>query len=654
MVLPINRHLEKSRHFETNRENWAHEFAFFCGILIDMCHVSSSFCTAQYSTVHSMMQASRRLNPAHPPRPAKRHPHTTSTTIPPSTTSHYLTPSLIYHFHAQPITYPTDPTDPTASSSKLSQMTSFSWETQAHAARRASASVDASNSSSVTLAGGRAIAVARLVSLAPASARLSPAAAEALLARNGWRLRDAVDDVRREVAAVAGSGALWPPPSEDDGGLRNLVNAGNSCYLDAVLCALFGAWDAWDGVVAAAGEAGGAASAAASGGAGGSAGGSAGGGAASAGLLASVFMRVGGGNAVGGGGGRENLRATVREVVCRMRRGGVVSAAVVEAVRVSLRAAGFAQGRPRTAQEDAAEAFCFLVDMLGAPFLPLGESLLYGAKGTEKVRAGTGAGTGAGGRAGAGGGSRGDDERVASERLLWLALGEKESGGDGVVEFEHLLQEYFYGDRLQGLRRNEETVDAWKHRRVIPFYTPVASTGEVAAVNDARAFNAVAVPFALKRFDARGRKSRTRVPLPLCVDFSDFVDGIEAGRHSLVLRSVVCHLGSTKDSGHYVAYTRDPFTGAGWRRWDDMAGGKVCRIADGALSARQVGELERDAYLVFYELVAGDGSADPRDALYHVRDCDLHALQEDDQAFAEELQRMEFDDFSRNADCHLQ
>jgi hypothetical protein len=316
----------------------------------------------------------------------------------------------------------------------------------------------------------------------------------------------------------------------------------------------------------------------------------------------------------------------VREAVNRIRRGEVVSAAAVEAVRGALRAHGFPGGR-RT-QEDAAECFSYLVDALGAPFLPLQERLLHaGVRDRE-----------------------GGDERVGSERLLWLGLG-RLGDGEG-MSFGRLLEAYFFGDRIDGLRRSEVLVDAWKHRRVLPYYTPVASTGEVAGVNDARAFAAVAVPFALARFDGDGRKTRARVPLPRVVDFSDFVEGVAARSYSLVLRSVVCHLGASRASGHYVAWTFDPFCGAGWRRWDDMQPGAVERVADGALSSAQAEELERDAYLVLYELVPGDGTTDPRDAFFHVDDVDVLAMAEDDRTFARALQAIEFENVG--AQCHMQ
>jgi hypothetical protein len=480
----------------------------------------------------------------------------------------------------------------------------FFWETQAFNARSSATAIDSSTSSTLQLAGNRALAVARLISLAPARARLTPQSASALLAAHAWSLRATVTAVTAEIAASDPSAALTPPNVR--AGLRNLHHAGNTCYLASVLAALFAGWDAWDGLLDARAPA-----------------------------------------------STARLRAAVREVVGRLRRGESVSAAAVEAVRGAVRLAGFQTG---TDQEDAADLFVFLVDALGAPYLPMGELLLHTSQGERDA----------------------DDERVVSERLLWLSVPTEPAcplsklwhssslcldSAAATLDFSSLVAEYFLGDRLEGLKRNgENVVDAWKARRILPWYTPLRETGEVAAVNDAAAFCAFPVPMALKRYDHIGGKTRTPINIPSAtrLDFSDFVDGVAVGSYSLVLRAVVCHLGHSLDSGHYIAYTyHPPFGGAqeaGWRRWNDLDGGQPVQfIPDGQLDSRALDELTRDSYLVFYELVEGDGTADPRDAFFLVRDVDVTAIEEDDQHFAQALQRIEFQEFvSAQHQCHMQ
>lgn len=516
----------------------------------------------------------------------------------------------------------------------------FSWEEQSTRARRAAVAVDPSSSSSLQLAGGRAVAVARLVSLAPPGARLTPTSATALLSTHGWSLRAALEAVARELA-FTDSTALYPVPLQTRGvRMRNMVNAGNSCYLDAVISALFATWDAWDGTLAS-----NVAPAIQN----------------STGSMVLSPSRVNDGrglfpcsrissqyqgyvNSYGirNGVSRQvqqkqqaiqHLRATVREAVNRLRRGEGVSAAAVEAIRSALRAAGF---QTRRGQEDAAELFVFLVDTLGAPFLPLGETLLHPLPLSAS-----------------------DDERMATERVLWLSLpcADDMSLKKTTSQFKNLLNDYFFGNRLEGIRRNSTVVNAWKARRILPWYTPMRETGEVAAINDETSFRALPVPFALKRYSANGHKSRVHVDLPPRIDFSDFVDGVSAGSFSLVLRSVVCHLGDSLDSGHYVSYTYDAFGSPFpiWRRWNDLTPGYVEEFTDDQLSLSAREEQCRDAYIVFYELVPGDGLTDPRDSFFHVRDVDPLALAEDDRTFALALQRIELDEFTAAGNqCHMQ
>lgn len=504
---------------------------------------------------------------------------------------------------------------------------SFSWEEQSTRARRAAVAVDSSSSSCSQLAGGRAVAVARLISLAPVGAGLTPVRATAVLAANGWSLRLALEAVARDIAAVDPT-ALQPVPKHCMGSaMRNLTNAGNSCYLDAVLAALFATWDAWDGLLCSnvphtycqATE---------------------------PGRLISprnaLTRFASTANSIsdtlrGGAPSRESqrnthhvqhLRATVREAVNRIRKGDPVSAVVVEAVRSALRAAGF---ETRRGQEDAAELFAYLVDSLGAPFLALGETLMHPQPSSAT-----------------------DDERMATERILWLSL---PTGSGDDVRFKSLLNDYFFGNKLDGLRRNATVVSAWKARMLLPWYTPVRETGEVSAINDETSFRALPIPFALKRYSANGQKTRVPVQLPTRIDFTDFVDGVHVGAYSLVLRSVVCHLGNSVHSGHYVTYTYDAFAEPyrTWRRWNDLSPGIVPEVAEDQLEPAAREEIARDSYLVFYELVPGDGLADPRDTFLHVRDVDPLALADDDRTFAQALQRIEFDEFAAAANqCHVQ
>lgn len=451
------------------------------------------------------------------------------------------------------------------------------WSAQSSRARAAAHAASAPPTTTAALLGGRSLALARAMSSVRGA---SGEAGQRALEASSWRLRDAVDVLRRECAGV---GDVWPVGRSGERRM-NVGNAGNTCYIGAVCAAMFGEWDAFDGgVVGSGGEKSG------------------------SGLLASLMC---GGNP----GGVVRLRGVVREVVNRVRKGEVAGAAAVEAVRGAVRECGFSGGR--WSQEDAAEFFACLVDALGVPYLSVQERLLHN------------------------GVSEASDERVSSERLLWVDLG---LGGG----LRGLVEGVFLGERVDGLRRGGDApVQAWRERRLLPFWTPVASTGEVAAVNDARKFGVLAVPFGLRRFGADGKKMRTRVSVEPVMDFTDCMDGEtgSTGRYALVLRSVVCHLGSSLTCGHYVSWTYSAYEGSPvWTRWDDLAGGEVRRVHEADLTSADRNEIEMDGYILFYELVPGDGSTDPRDSHFFVPDVDLRAVSEDDARFAEALQAIEME-----------
>lgn len=280
------------------------------------------------------------------------------------------------------------------------------------------------------------------------------------------------------------------------------------------------------------------------------------------------------------------LCAALCAAVNHLRSGDCVHAPLVAAIRALLVRQRW-QGA--TGQQDAAELFAFLFDALGAPFVPLYINLLH-----------TGAPDAA-------------DHAPATERLLWLDLVGRGREGKGRILLKSMLDDYFFEQKLQGLRRRGIRVDAAVTKSLIPFYTPTRETGETVSARRDK-FPYLTVPLAVNRFQPTGSKSRDAVAVPTALDATKYVNAFAGGaRYTLILRSVVCHMGSTIRSGHYVAYTYGPRVG--WRRWNDLDARPVRSVRGSVVSgepedAKWAEEIARDCYLLFYELVPGDGEDD--------------------------------------------
>ncbi len=272
-------------------------------------------------------------------------------------------------------------------------------------------------------------------------------------------------------------------------------------------------------------------------------------------------------------GQTEILRDALRNVVNGVRHGTAVSREDVEEVRSAMVTLGFPSGRE---QEDATHFFSALVENLDAPLVPLHEELFHNARRDH------------------------GDQRQAGERLIWLPLLDEET------RFETLLQHVFFGEELEvrriGSNTQQEVVDAWRHRTLIPEYTP-STLGQ--SRYQRGSFNVVTLPFALARYGNNLQKNRTPISLPLTLNFNDYVRQSQTpAEYTAKLRSVVSHIGSEIGRGHYVSFTYDV---NGWRKWDDMGEEDVeleLEAEDGLpRNDRWTEEILQDSYLVLYELV---------------------------------------------------
>lgn len=354
------------------------------------------------------------------------------------------------------------------------------------------------------------------------------------------------------LTRLSPSTATALPPATPPTRARPPSNAGNTCYLNAVLIALFADFDAWDGLLATDG--------------------------APRAIAA--------------------LPATLRRYVISLRHGHGVAVADVSAVRHALvEANNWPAGH---GQHDAAEFFAALLDALDAPFVPLLNHLRHaGRPDIER------------------------DHAPFTERILWLTLPADAPDTDRPVSLRSLVDAYFYGDVLHGLRRpgTAAPTTAAVSRTLIPSYTPVRETGETVSA-PRRRFSCLTIPFAISRFSATGdAKTRTPIHIPMVLPATRYVALFANGyQHTLILRSVVCHLGNSLRMGHYVTYTYTP--AVGWRRWDDLEPSGAAPVAKGDVhtgapeDAGWADEMRRNCYLLFYELVPGDGDQQRHNHLY--------------------------------------
>lgn len=278
------------------------------------------------------------------------------------------------------------------------------------------------------------------------------------------------------------------------------------------------------------------------------------------------------------------LSIKLRKVVNDLRRGrGIQSSCLNDLRRILINDAKWHVG---CGQQDAAELFAFMLDALQAPFVLLVKNLVH-----------TGLPD-----------SHADRDVPFTERMLWLNLYSRYSN-----DLKKMTDNYFYAEVVHGLRREGALsgVDAKLSKSLVPAYSAVRETGETVPSKKTYV-NTITVPLAISRFNFTGdAKDRSPVRVPLVMSATRYVSPFANNdSHSLVLRSVICHLGSTMQSGHYVTYTYN--SNEVWHRWDDMEGDFVPsskrNISNEMPEIRQwADEITHDSYLLFYELVPEEG-----------------------------------------------
>ena len=169
--------------------------------------------------------------------------------------------------------------------------------------------------------------------------------------------------------------------------------------------------------------------------------------------------------------------------------------------------------------------------------------------------------------------------------------------------------------------RKEVMMPAWQFFSLIPWYTnhmPSNDAQVAAHFSSARPILGIC----LKRYtytpQGQAVKRTTHVDIPLEIGLPNFIqddkmaeNGPVFGNFKLSLQSLVCHQGSTVDSGHYISIIRSSdLKGEGkdsWLRFDDLAPERVTLI-DVELFLKS--STEQTPYLLFYQVIPIEGEPD--------------------------------------------
>ncbi|KAF9285010.1 hypothetical protein BGZ68_004216 [Mortierella alpina] len=253
------------------------------------------------------------------------------------------------------------------------------------------------------------------------------------------------------------------------------------------------------------------------------------------------------------------LQTWLRMFVNQLRSGRLIQAHVVKELRQHMYSCGWHCPGPHdppgsSRQEDSSELFMFLTEKLHLPYLPLEQRLLHGAKMSA------------------------DDDKVITERMLQISisrpesptqelsptkqestfsrflspktswLSSKNSGQDlgqspyEILSLENLLEQHFYDNTLTGIRRLvssgtgaplspgvEVPVSAWQVLELLPFYSSSNEQGGIIHASQSQyPADVVILPLILKRYsigpDMQARRISTPVDIPRRIDFSRFVN----------------------------------------------------------------------------------------------------------------------------------
>ncbi|KAK2773547.1 hypothetical protein FQN52_002855 [Onygenales sp. PD_12] len=180
----------------------------------------------------------------------------------------------------------------------------------------------------------------------------------------------------------------------------------------------------------------------------------------------------------------------------------------------------------------------------------------------------------------------------------------------------------------KGSIRKEVMMPAWQIFSLIPWYTDSNPSNDSQSAIHFSSRRPI-LGICLKRYSvlANGNAIRlnTFIDIPVEIGLPHFIKDDEMdndspiyGNFKLSLQSVICHRGNSVESGHYIALVRgtalqsesgSPGYCRHWMRFDDLAQEKITLIdIEKALS-------EESPYLLFYQILPIDGSSEGSDGI---------------------------------------
>ncbi|KAK9762970.1 hypothetical protein K7432_010769 [Basidiobolus ranarum] len=392
---------------------------------------------------------------------------------------------------------------------------------------------------------------------------------ERVLTKCRWDVEDAISFLKEYAKASDGIIVEVPKKNQFRGPKNSL---GTSCYIDSLLFAMFGTHSCYDGLLR--------------------------------------RRHITSEPAL-------HLQTICRLYVNLLRSGTHISKIVVEMIRSDLDACGWKGGiseefggsfETTPTQEDATELLQFFMEVFQLPFLPLGVKLHHYGDMDD------------------------DDGRIVTERIFQLSINSEDTSLDSTqpIPLESILVNYFFNNKVTGIRRNveklgsEETVDAWSVMELLPFYSPQNELGaDLGALSTDFPEQNIIVPLSLKRYgiDSDGGSIRIdrRVDIPPLIDFSSFVshqsDNSNA-KYTLVLKSAVCHLGTSLSSGHYISYSVNPNDSTTWYKHDDLEHGH--RRIRKYPANKCFDDMSANGYLFLYQLVCTPAQVTSSDSKHQI------------------------------------
>ncbi|KAI8384351.1 ubiquitin carboxyl-terminal hydrolase-domain-containing protein [Radiomyces spectabilis] len=407
---------------------------------------------------------------------------------------------------------------------------------------------------------------------------------QSLLESNDWNLKKSIVDL--EDYEDAAHGILHAPPARGTTLLGSENHKGTSCYIDALLFAMYINLTTFDPLLTT--------------------------------LDCSIEETP-----------RQSLQTLLRLFVNKLRRGNLIQADFVAWLRKVLEEASW-HGRDQWgnwSQEDASELFMFLTELFDLPYLPFQIRLFHGAnRDSDDDRVMT---------------DRALSLSIPSDTdikeplrlediLLDYFYNSMVTGVKRQVDYHafsssstpsspiSIKSSNSIPKKMAVIEHQEEVaVTAWQVLELLPFYTAVNEQGEAIGQSEGSFPDShMILPIVLKRYnyDHNGGsvKIKTQVDIPSYIHFNRFVNQnadllvcptcghtLEGVMH---LRSAVCHKGESPHSGHYIAFSRvNTEDDASWLKLDDMDQQRV-QLIEGKKVETVFSELAKDAYILFYEL----------------------------------------------------